>query len=116
MGYMSRPIAFIARMGETATLRSRNLGVRDAETGWPAVTYTNSTINVMVKRLEEVVRDTPAGRVIETRARLYTGSIIQMRDLIIYDSETWEVEDVQFRHILLSATGYYDVTMIKQEL
>ena len=113
---MSRPIAFIARMGETATLRSRVLGVRDAETEWPLVTYNDSTINVMVKKLGQTPRDTPAGRVVETRARLYTGSAIQMRDLIVYAGETWEVENVQYNHLLYGGTSYYDATIIKQEL
>ena len=46
MSYMSRPIAFIARMGETATLRSRVLGVRAGVSEWPLVTYNDSSSNV----------------------------------------------------------------------
>lgn len=110
---MATIVPFIIGMGESTTLRSRQLGARDAETGWPAVTWNTSTIDVMVRKLGQTVRDTPAGRVTETRARLYTGSTVQLRDQVIYDGYYWEVEDVEFRHLLLGATGYYDCTIIR---
>lgn len=102
-------------MGESVTLRSRNYGARDAETGWAAITYTESDIDVFIRELGTIVRDTPSGRVTEQRARMFTISEVEMRDQIIYAGFYWEIEDVQFPHNLLGETAYRDCTLIRLE-
>jgi len=104
--------SFISSMGESATHHSRVLGARNAITGWPNITWTDSTIDVMVKRMSVAVRDAPSGTIEEVRGRLYTLSEIKMDDEVTYDGVRWRVEDVQFKHILLSGLGYYDVGII----
>ena len=105
--------AFINAMGEIATWRSRQLGARDPETGWPAVTWSDSSINVMVKFLGQTVRDTPIGRVTGLRIRLYTATTLEMKDRVVYNGVTYEVEDEVFDHVLLTQSGYKHYTCIK---
>lgn len=100
-------------MGETATWRSRQYGARDAETNWPAITWDESTIKAMVRELSTVVRDTASGRVTEQRGRMYTTSPVELRDQVIYNGYYWEIEDVQFKHVLLTELGYYNCTIIR---
>lgn len=100
-------------MGESITWRSRQYGARDAETGWPAITWVESTIKAMIRELGPVVREASAGRVTEQRGRMYTTTAVAPRDQVVYAGYYWEVEDAQFRHILLTETGYYDCTLIR---
>ena len=110
---MATILPFIAGMGESVTWRDRQLGIRDAETRWPAVTWNPSTIKVMVRELATIVRDTPEGRVNEQRGRMYTGTAVEERDQIIYNGYYWEIEDVQFEHVLLGVPGYYNCTIVR---
>ena len=129
---MSTILPFIASMGENITYYSRTYGARDAETGWPEITYTaggdyfctdfdgddfvlSPCIKVMIREMSTIIRDTPAGRVEEQRARMYTGSEVAMRDRIEYVGYTWEIEDVQYKHILLGVPGYYDCAIVRLE-
>ena len=68
---MSRAASFINRVGESATLYTRSLGARDPTTGWPAVSWSSSSIKVMTKFLSSREVDTPAGRVTEERRMFY---------------------------------------------
>lgn len=104
---------FISALGEDAIHYSRTLGGRDAETRWPVVGWNTLPIKVMVKPLAALVRDTPQGRIVESRARLYTGTPVALRDRLIYAGEFWEVEDVRFVHPLLGGLGYYHATIIR---
>lgn len=104
--------AFIDGMGERVILHSRVLGTRSSVTGWPNIYWSDSTIQVMVKRMSVQVRDTPSGTIEEARARLYTLSEVKMDDEVTYDGVRWRVEDVQFKHILLGGLGYYDVGIL----
>lgn len=122
--------AFISGMGEDAVYYRRDLDLlsRDAETGWPDVAWVAdgdffcpdfdcgdfvcSCIRVMVRGVNTVVRDTPEGRVTEQRARLYTATEMGTRDRVFYNGYLWEVEDVQFKHVLLTGLGYYDCTLV----
>lgn len=121
---------FIEAMGEPAVLYSRVLGVpRDGESGWPPVTFVAdgdffcpdfdcgdfvcTCIYIMVRELTTIVRDTPQGRITEQRARMYTITPVVIRDRITYTDHYWEIEDVQFTHLLLSAVGYYDCSIIR---
>ena len=107
--------ALINGMGEIVTHRDRTLGARDSETGWPATTWTETDIKAFIRETGTLVRDTPAGRITEQRARMYTMTAIEMRDQITYGGHYWEVEDVQFYHSLLGVIAYYDATLIKLE-
>lgn len=104
---------FIAGMGETVTLRARNYGARDGETGWPAITFTESSIKAFIRELGTTVRDAPSGRVVEQRARMFTTSVVSMRDQFTYVGYYWEVEDVEFSHMLLGDLGYYNCTLVR---
>lgn len=99
-------------MGEDAILHTRVLGARHPITGWPSVAFVDSTIEVMVKRMSVMVRDTTSGTVEEVRGRLYTLSEIHIDDEVTYDGVRWRVEDVQFKHILLSELGYFDCMIL----
>lgn len=100
-------------MGETVTWRSRQYGARDGETNWPTMTFNESSIKAMIREQGTSVRDTPSGRITDQRARMFTTTEIQIRDQVVYNGFYWEVEDVQFKHILLSELGYYNCTLIK---
>ena len=67
----------------------------------------------MIRELSTIVRDTPEGRIEEQRGRMYTASTVAMRDQIIYAGYYWEIEDVQFPHLLLGGVGYYDCAIIR---
>ena len=131
---MSTIIPFINAMGENIAYYPRLYGARDAETGWPKI--TNITvgdflcgdfdgddfvltpcviiwIKAMIRELATIVRDTPEGRLEEQRGRMYTGTAVEMRDRIEYVGYLWEIEDVQFTHVLLGVAGYYDCTLIR---
>lgn len=95
------------------TLRSRQYGARDSETGWPAITYDESNIDVFIRDLGTIARETPSGLISEQRARMYTISEVKMRDQVIYDDFYWEIEDVPFAHYLLTGIGYYSCGLIK---
>ena len=127
---MSTISSFISAMGEPAVLYSRVLGApRHAESGWPPVTFVAdgdffcpdfdcgdfvcTCIYIMVRELPTIVRDPPQGRITEQRARMYTTSPVVIRDRITYTEHHWEIEDVQFTHLLHSAVGYYDCTIIR---
>jgi len=77
------------------------------------VGFNTLPIKVMVKPLMALVRDTPQGRIVESRARLYTATAVALRDRLIYGGELWEVEDVRFVHPLLGGLGYYHATIIR---
>lgn len=82
-------------------------------TGWPAISWSTSTILVMVSKLGVMVRDTPAGTIEEVRGRLFTASTLNMDDEVTYDGVRWRVEDVQYHHILLSNTYYYECSIVR---
>lgn len=122
--------AYIQGMGEDAVWLRRVLGARDATTGWPTVTWMvggcfdcdcfdptcflcGGTIKIMVDRMSTIPRDTPQGRVVETRAQMYTMAAIHLKDQIVYAGHYWEVEDANFKHLHLSKLGYYDCTLIR---
>ena len=130
---MSTIIPFINAMGETAAILRRELGVRDAATGWPAVTFTadgdffcvdfecgdfdcSECVKAMIRETSTTIRDTPQGRIYEQRARVYLGDEVEMRDRVVLNGLFWEVEDVQFVHNLLSNLGYYDCTLIRLDI
>lgn len=119
-------------MGENIAYYPRSYGARDAETGWPTMTYTMAgdflcgyfdgddfvltpCIKVFIRELGTTVRDTPSGRITEQRGRMFTGTSVNMRDRIEYVGYLWEIEDIQFKHILLTALGYYDCAIVRLE-
>lgn len=125
---------FISGMGETVSLYRRQFDTpRDPTTGWPPVIWGEGDfdpddydcddfvcevaveIDVMIKPMGIRIRDTPEGRIFENRARLYTATVLSNRDRISYDGYIWEVEDVQYNHLLLGESGYYHCTIIQLE-
>jgi len=129
---MSTIIPFINGMGENIAYYPRTYDARDAETNWSTITYTMAgdflcghfdgddfvltpCIKVMIREMSTITRDTSAGRVEEQRGRMYTGIAVNMRDRIEYAGYVWEIEDVQFKHILLVGLGYYDCTIVRLE-
>jgi len=92
---------FLLRNGETVTLRTRTLGARDAETGWPVVGWSTSSIQIYIKPHSEHEVDTPAGRVTEVRYTIYSSTYLRHRDEIIWNGNTYEIEMEPF-HIISS--------------
>ena len=123
---------YINAMGESVIWWVRHLGARDAETEWPAVTWSvgacfdcdcfhpdcfacGGQIKVMVDKVSSLVRDTPQGRLTETKGQMYTAVAVSPRDRVEYSGYMWEVEDAQFKHPHLSLLGYYDCTIVRLE-
>ncbi|MBU0580695.1 MAG: DUF1015 domain-containing protein, partial [Candidatus Margulisbacteria bacterium] len=40
-------------------------------------------------------------------------TLVNMDDKVLYDGVLWRVENVQFKHLLLGNTGYYDAVIIR---
>jgi len=62
----------IETMGESATLHTRVLGARNAVTKQPAVTYTDTTIKILMDDTATSERYESAGRITEKQ---YTGYV-----------------------------------------
>lgn len=121
---------YIEGMGEYAFRLIKTYGARNATTGWPDITYEVDgcfhpgcfdcncfdcavPFYVMVREMGKTVRDTPQGRLIETRGRMFTIQNLVLKDRVWYDDHVWEVEDVQFHHPWLGEDGYYDCAIIR---
>ena len=91
---MSKASSFIRRRGEDAVLYKRNLGGRDAETGWPTVTWDTEVVRVITKFVQSREIDTPSGRATEERRKFFftNDAKPKHRDKIVYRGETYELE------------------------
>lgn len=90
--------AILDQYGETVTHQTRSLttGSRDAETGYPPVVFTDTTIQMYITQLSSRLVDTPGGVVNEVRLRGYTTKAVSQFDRIIRDEGgsniTYEIE------------------------
>ena len=103
----------ITRQGESATLQTRSLGDRDSETGFPAVTYSDSTIKVFVKHLSSRVVETEAGPIVEVRKQMYTTSSFSHLDRVVYKGDTYEVETEPEEHYHGGSVAYRSAVLLK---
>ena len=114
---MSRASAFIARMGEDATLHTRALSARTAPTQWPdEETWADSDINIFVDEIITREIDTlDAGRITEKRMRAFVrcGVTISHMDRITYHGELFEVESVTTPEYLYGNTQYQRVNLVR---
>lgn len=111
---MATVTPLIEGMGESCTLHTRVLGARNAVTQWPAVTYTDSTIKIMVDDVMTRVVDTPSGRVSENVVRGYVGGAVtvNMLDRITYHSRVYEVTSVVTVEYLLGVAAFKKLEMV----
>lgn len=105
---------FVSALGESATLHTRVLGARNAVTQWPAVTYTDSTIKIMIDDIQARVVDTPAGSVSENVVRGYVGGAVtvNMLDRITYHSKIYEVLSIATVEYLLGVAAFKKLEMV----
>jgi len=84
---------FISNAGETVTWQQRTLGLPDAVTGWPAVSWAaGGDIKALFRKMGVREAEPHAGRITEVRLKMYTYSLVQHRDRIVYGGQTYEVE------------------------
>lgn len=107
---MASAPSMILRRGEDVTWRSRSIGARDGTTGHAAITYTDTTIKVLVERLPSREFQTSAGGAVDEKIRVYTTSAIQYKDRIVYHSETYEVTTEPISHW---KAYFYEVDAVK---
>jgi hypothetical protein len=105
---------FVSALGESATLHTRVLGARNAVTQWPAVTYTDSTIKIMIDDIMTRVVDTPAGNVSENVVRGYVGGAVtvNMLDRITYNGKIYEISSVPTIEYLLGSVAFKKLEMV----
>lgn len=106
---------FIEAQGETATLKTRSQGARDAVTQWPAVTYSDSTISIMINESGTSEQEINGERVSVQTLRGYVGNSVTItdRDRIVYHGETYEVEGVGNTEYLLGDASYTEVNLVR---
>ncbi len=105
----SNAASMIRRRGEDITCKSRNLGARDATTGHPAITYTDTTIKALVEHISPREIKTAAGEAVDERIRVFTVSTIQYKDRIVYHSEMYEARSEPVSH----KSDFREIIMVK---
>lgn len=90
---MASASPYIDTWGESATLHTRVLGGRNPVTRFPAVTWTDSTITLLLQEAGTSERETPAGRVSEKRYNGFVASTVTVShmDRVTVDSVIYEV-------------------------
>jgi len=112
---MIDPTSFITRLGETATLQSRSLNKesRDAVTGWPPVTWTDSEIEVMVEQMSTRLVDAGGGLINEVRLRAYTVTSVNQGDRVVVRGATYEVELTPESFAIEGSVVYWGLVLLK---
>ena len=101
-------------MGESCTLHTQVLGGRNPVTQHPAVTWTDSTIKIMVDDTQTREITTAAGRVTEKTLRGFVGGTITVNhlDRITYQGETYEVTSTPTIEYLLGTPTFKKLEMV----
>ncbi len=86
------PTGFISEYGEKITLKSRSLGSRDAVTGWPLVTWTDSEIMMYIEQMSTKLMDAGGGKINEVRLKGYVVASVNQEDQAIVRGATYKVE------------------------
>lgn len=91
---MLDPTSFISEYGEKATLKSRSLDTanRDAVTGWPPISWTDSEIMIYVEQMSTRLQDAGGGRINEVRLRGYVTVSVNQEDQTVVRGITYKVE------------------------
>jgi len=112
---MVNPGALILKYGETATLQSRSLDKesRDAVTGWPPASWTDSEINLIVGEMSIRKIATPGGSVDEIRLIAQTVAVVSMYDRVVLRGFTYEVEFTPKPYAHKGTVLYYGLTLLK---
>lgn len=95
----------IETLGESATLHTRVLGARNAVTNQPAVTYTDSTIKLLLQEAGTQGIDTPAGLLVNKRYNGFVSSTITVNHL---DQVT--INSIRYEVSTTPTTVYYEAT------
>ncbi len=112
---MATASPFIDAMGESATLKTRAQGARDAVTQWPVVTYTDSTIKILVDHNQSTIRELGGERVSHQVLRGFIKSSITVtdQDRVVYHGETYLVEGLENVEYHLGDASYKSVTLVR---
>jgi len=91
---MLSPARFISEYGEKVTLQSRSLDTanRDAVTGWPPVTWTDSEIMMNLEGMSMRLMDAGGGKINEVRLRGHVTVKVNQEDRIVARGDTYKVE------------------------
>lgn len=109
------PGSFIAQYGESATLKSRSLDTanRDAVTGWPPASWTESEINLIVGEMSIRKVATPGGSVDEVRLMVQTVACTNKNDQVVLRGFTYKVEFTPKPYADKGIVLYYGLTLLK---
>ena len=91
---MLDPTVFISEYGEKVTLKSRSLDKtsRDAVTGWPPVSWTDSEIMMYVEQMSTKLMDAGGGKINEIRLKGYVTVSVNQEDQAVMRGENYKVE------------------------
>ena len=90
----------LSRGGVSVTLQTRSLGRRDPETGWPAESWSNSTISIIYDLLGTRLGGSPREEAVVREIRFWTTDTVALQDRLTVGSEVYEV--------VTPAETYYD--------
>lgn len=111
---MSDKGRFLSRCGESVTWDARSLaGGPDAETKWPYVAYTPTTILAYFEPITSRNTDLPAGFISDNRIKIYTTEVIGHRDRITRGGVAYDVETEPDKVDTIRGLSYYTATLVK---
>ena len=84
----------LALRGVAATLRARSLDKenRDAVTGWPAISWTETSIKVIIEEISSRIVQTDAGPVEERRYKMFSIVSTSRGDEVVVSTDTYLVD------------------------
>jgi len=91
---MLDPTRFISEYGEKVTLKSRSLDTanRDAVTGWPPITWTDSEIMMYIEQMSMRLMDAGGGKINEVRFKGFVTVSVNQEDQAVVRGATYKVE------------------------
>lgn len=109
------PSRFISEYGEKVTLKSRSLDTanRDAVTGWPPVTWTDSEINMYVEQMSTRLQDAGGGRINEVRLKGYVTESVNQEDQAVVRGDTYKVELPPEPYVDSGVVVYWGLVLLK---
>ena len=107
--------SLLQQYGETVTHQARSLDTdnRDAETGWPPVTYTDSEIIMYIEPLSTRTVTTGGEPVEEKRFKGYSVTLVNRYDRIVRGSDTFLVEFLREPYKKGSTILYYRTILLQ---
>lgn len=112
---MLSPSRFISEYGEKVTLQSRSLDTanRDAVTGWPPVTFVDSTIMMYVEQMSTRLMDAGGGRINEVRLKGHVTASVNQEDRVVVRGATYKVELSPEPFMASGTVVYWGLVLLK---